>query len=84
MSAPRQPKAAPRALLRLSKTTLADLVWELAAVSPECVSCDDAFEVWRALEAAAEKLASPRDRKTIKQAIERVVAIKTAGRDGAS
>jgi hypothetical protein len=37
------------ALLGLSKTTLADLVWDLAATHPECASCDELTEVLRVI-----------------------------------
>ncbi|GAC1475594.1 MAG: hypothetical protein PVSMB8_00300 [Vulcanimicrobiaceae bacterium] len=54
MSANRKPLSASTWLLRLSKVTLADLVWKLAAESPECASCDDPAEVTKVIHEAAK------------------------------
>lgn len=45
MAANRETKSAPQSLTGLSKATLADLVWALAATAPDCASCDDPVEV---------------------------------------
>lgn len=62
MAANRPTTLAPAALTRLSKATLADIVWELAAVAPGCTSCDDEAAIWNVIKDAAESVkASPSD-----------------------
>jgi hypothetical protein len=41
MAKNRQTQCAPRFLVSLSKATLADLVWQLAATNGACESCDE-------------------------------------------
>lgn len=53
MAANRPTTLAPSGLLRLSKTTLADLVWELVGTHPDVTSCDDHAELARILLAVA-------------------------------
>lgn len=57
----RKPKCAPIALLGLSKTTLADLVWDLAGTAPGVESCDDPADRWRAVFDRREPIGDPAD-----------------------
>ena len=54
MAANRPTTAAPQTLLQISKTTLADIVWELAGTAPG-VSCDDHLSMLRTIRNAALK-----------------------------
>lgn len=66
MSANRKTHSAPNWVLSLSKTTLADLVWSLAAQHGSCQSCDDPYEVARVMrEVAAGENVSKSDMCTI-------------------
>jgi len=72
MAANRTTKHAPQFLTRVSKTTLAELVWDLASVASP--SCDDAEAVAGILLAGAKVIGAPRyDLRTLEtlQAIAR-------------
>jgi hypothetical protein len=59
MAANRPTALAPHALLHLSKTTLADIVWELVGTHPDVTSCDDHAELARILLAVASRVRAP-------------------------
>jgi hypothetical protein len=66
---------APPILCRLSKTTLADLVWELVATAPG-VTCDNVEEKWAEVFRAAGRVAAPTaDLRTISRARARVQGV---------
>lgn len=68
MAANRPTQRAPQSLTRLSKTTLVDLVWDLAAVAPECASCDDAGEILRIISGGLLRVRAPiADSRTIER-----------------
>lgn len=60
MAMNRPPTIAPRALLGMSKTTLADIVWQLAGTAPGVASCDNEEQLWRVIRDAAERVRAPR------------------------
>jgi hypothetical protein len=66
VSANRKPNVAPLSLLRLSKATLVDLVWELAAYAAETV--DDDASKGEAIFQAAKIISAPSaDRRILAQ-----------------
>jgi hypothetical protein len=56
MAANRPTVVAPHDLTKLSKATLADMVWDLVAVSPDCTSCDDHAQMARILMVIAQRV----------------------------
>jgi hypothetical protein len=81
MAKNRQTQCAPRFLLSLSKATLADLVWQLAATNGACESCDDPEAV---AEVIADEMkgsgvrAPTSDRRAVARGLERIARDREA------
>ncbi len=86
MAANRETQNAPAAfLLSLSKATLADVVYELAATHGECASCDDVPEVLRVISRKALEVQAPkRDLDWLQRAIEKTSPLKAKSRSATS
>ena len=83
MAANRPTRHAPQSLTSISKTSLVDVVWELAGVAPGCESCDDPKQILRVIREALLQVGAPTsDVRFAERAMERA-ALKEAERGGA-